>query len=55
LGHIGQKGLRLLHGKCMVEGMCNCSLDFDFYEHCVYEKQNQVRFPFGATRAEGIL
>jgi hypothetical protein len=55
LGHIGEKGLRLLHGKGMVEGMSNCSQDFDFCEHCVYGKQNQVRFPSGATRLEGIL
>jgi hypothetical protein len=39
----------------MVEGMSNCSLNFDFYEHFVYGKQNQVRFPSGAMRAEGIL
>jgi hypothetical protein len=38
LGHIGEKGLRLLHDKGMVEGMSNCSLDFDFCEHCVYGK-----------------
>jgi len=31
LGHIGEKGLRALHGKSMVEGMSNCTLDFDFY------------------------
>jgi hypothetical protein len=55
LGHIGEKGLRLLHDKGMVEGMSNCSLDFDFCEHCLYGKQNRVSFPFGATRAEGIL
>jgi hypothetical protein len=55
LGHIGEKGLRLLHDKGMVEGMSNCSLDFDFCEHCLYGKQNRVRFPSGATRAEGIL
>jgi hypothetical protein len=55
LGHIGEKDLRLLYGKGMVEGMSNCSLDFDFYEHCVYGKRNRVRFPSGATRAEGIL
>ena len=55
LGHIGEKGLQLLHGKGMVEGMSNCSLDFDFYEHCLYGKHNRVRFPSGATRAEGIL
>jgi transposase InsO family protein len=55
LGHTKEKGLRLLHSKGMVEGMSNCSLDFDFCEHCVYGKKNRVRFPYGATRAEGIL
>jgi hypothetical protein len=39
----------------MVEGMSNCSLDFDFCKNCVYGKKNQVRFTSGATRAEGIL
>jgi hypothetical protein len=38
LGHIGEKGLRLLHDKGMVEGMSNCSLDFEFCEHCLYGK-----------------
>ena len=38
LGYIGEKGLRILHGNGMVEGMSNSSLDFDFCEHCVYEK-----------------
>jgi hypothetical protein len=55
LGHIREKGLRLLHGKGMVEGMSNCSLDSNFYENCLYGKKNRVRFYFGATRAEGIL
>jgi hypothetical protein len=55
LGHIGEKVLRLLHGKGMVEGMSNFSLDFDLCEHCVYGKQNWVRFPSGTTRVEGIL
>jgi hypothetical protein len=55
LGHIGEKGIRLLHGKGMVEGMSKCSLDLDFCEHCLYGKQNWVRFPFGAMREEGIL
>ena len=40
LGRIGEKGLRLLHGKGMVEGMSNFSLDFDFYENFLYGKQN---------------
>jgi hypothetical protein len=39
----------------MVEGMSNFSLDFDFCEHCLYGKQNQVRFPSCAKRVEGIL
>jgi hypothetical protein len=55
LGHIGEKGLRALHGKGMVEGMSDCTLDFDFYEHCIYGKQNWVRFSSGATREKGIL
>ena len=38
LGHIREKGLRILHGKGMVEGMSNSSLDFDFCENCVYQK-----------------
>jgi hypothetical protein len=55
LGHIGEKDIQLLHDKGMVEGMSNCSLDFDFSEHCVYGKQNQVRFPSGEMRAKPIL
>jgi hypothetical protein len=55
LGHIREKGIRLLHNKGMVEGMSNFSLDFDFYEHYVYGKQNRVRFPYGETRVERIL
>jgi hypothetical protein len=39
----------------MVEGMSNYTLDFDFFEHCIYGKKNRVRFPSGATRAKGIL
>ena len=39
----------------MVEGMTCCTLDFVFFEHCIYGKQNQVIFAFGATRAKGIL
>ena len=55
LGHIREKGLRLLHGKGMVEGMSKFSLDFGLYEHFVYGKHNRVRFPFGVRRAEIIL
>jgi len=55
LGHIGEKGLRILHGNSMVEVKYNLSLDFDFCEHCVYGKKNQVSFPSGAKRANKIL
>ena len=39
----------------MVEGMTDCTLDFDFCGHCIYGKQNRVIFASGATRAKGIL
>lgn len=55
LGHIGEKGLRILHGIGMVEGMRNSSLDFDFCENCVYGKQNRVSFPSGGKRVKQIL
>jgi hypothetical protein len=48
-------GLRTLHNKGMVEGMFNCTLDFDFCEHSIYGKQNRVRFPSGATREKGVF
>jgi len=38
LGHIGEKGIRALHGKGMVEGMFDFSLDFDSCEYCIYGK-----------------
>eukprot|EP00253_Pinus_taeda_P010242 PITA_10242 len=53
--HIGEKGLQILHGKGMVEGMSNSSLDFDLCENCVYGKQNQVSFPSSGKRVKHIL
>eukprot|EP00253_Pinus_taeda_P003732 PITA_03732 len=50
-GHIGEKSLRILHGK----GMSNSSLDFYFCENCVYGNQNRVSFPSGSKRAKQIL
>ena len=55
LGNIGEKGLQILHGKGMIEGMTNRSLDFDFCENCVYGKQNWVSFPSGSKRVKKIL
>ena len=39
----------------MVEGMFNFSLDFNFCEHRVYGKKNQVSLHYGAKRETGIL
>lgn len=44
-----------MHNKGMVEGFRNCTLEIDFYEHCIYGKQNHVRFTSGATREKGIM
>ena len=41
-GHIGEKGLRTLKKKNLVEGLNDCNLEFEFCEHCVYGKQNCV-------------
>ena len=50
LGHIDKKGLCAMHMKCMVEGILDCSSEFDFCEHCIYGKQNRVSFASKATR-----
>ena len=55
LGHIGEKGLQIQHVNGMIEGMSNFSLDFNFFENCVYGKQNRLSFPSGAKRANKIL
>ena len=44
-----------MHNKGMVEGLPSCSFKFDFYEHCIYGKQNHVSFLSKATRPKGIL
>ena len=54
LGHINEKGLHAMHSKGMVEGLPDCSFEFDFCEHFIYGKQNRVSFPSKATRAKEI-
>ena len=39
----------------MVEGIIDCTMDFDLCKHSIYGKNNQVKFSYGATRAKGIL
>jgi hypothetical protein len=41
--------------KGMVEGFPECGLELNFCQHFIYGKQIQVRFPYGATRENGIL
>jgi hypothetical protein len=55
MGHIGEKGLRAMHNKGMVEDFPECNLEVNFCEHCVYGKQSRVRFPSRVTRENGIL
>jgi hypothetical protein len=55
MGHIGEKRLRAMHNKGMVEGFPPCNLEADFCEHCIYGKQNKVRFPCGTIREKWIL
>jgi transposase InsO family protein len=39
----------------MVEGMSDFSLDFNFYEHCIYGKHYHVRFSSISTITKNIL
>jgi hypothetical protein len=55
MGHIGEKLLRSMQRKGMVEGFPKCGLEFDFCENCIYGKQSRVRFPSRETKANGIL
>ena len=48
MGHIGEKGICVMHSKGMVKGLLDCSYEVNFCEHCVYGKQNHVSFPFRA-------
>jgi hypothetical protein len=39
----------------MIEGMSNCTLDFDLCENCIYGNQNRIIFSSSAIREKGIL
>eukprot|EP01018_Ginkgo_biloba_P007445 Gb_23450 [translate_table: standard] len=55
MGHIGEKGLRALKNKNLIEGLTDCTLDFDFCEHCIYRKQNRVQFYSSSHKSFGLL
>jgi hypothetical protein len=44
-----------MHNKGMVTCFPECNLEVNFCEHCIYGKQNRVRFPSRATKSNGIL
>ena len=44
-----------MHKKGMVKYFPECNLEVDFFQHCIYGKQSQKRFPSGAIRENGIL
>ena len=55
LGHIGEKGLKTLKNKNLVEGLEDCNLDFEFCEHCIYGKQHRVSFYSSPHKSSSLL
>ena len=55
MGDIGEKGLLSMKNKGMVKCIPDFSLEIEFFEHCIYGKQNHVSFPSGAARDKEIL
>ena len=55
LGHIGEKALRTLKNKNLVDGLNDCNLEFDFCEHCIYGKQNRIQFYSSSHKSSCIL
>jgi 5'-3' exoribonuclease 2 len=55
MGHIGEKGLRSMHNKGMVESFPNCNSEVNFCEHYIYGKQKRVRFPSRVIREKEIM
>ncbi|MBY3556030.1 DDE-type integrase/transposase/recombinase, partial [Modestobacter lapidis] len=50
-----EKGLSTISTKKLVEGVPECSMGFGFCEHCLYGKQNRVKFKGEGDRATAIL
>ena len=42
LGHMSEKGMKILHSRNLLPGLKN--VDLDFCENCIYGKQKRVRF-----------
>ena len=50
LGHMSEKGMKLLHSKKVLP--CLKCINIDFYEGCVYRKQKRVSFVKGGKEKE---
>jgi hypothetical protein len=55
LGHIGEKGLKTLKNKNLVEGLEDCNFEFEFCEQCIYGKQHRVSFYDSPHKSFGLL
>lgn len=55
LGHIGEKGLKSLKNRNLVEGLVDCNFEFQFCEHCIYGKQHHVSFYSIPHKYSGFL
>lgn len=56
LGHIGEKGLRSILNKKLVDGHFDYSISKnDFYEHFVFDKENRSSFLKGFYKAKSPL
>jgi hypothetical protein len=54
LGHISEKGLWALKNK-NIDGLNECSLQFDFCEHFKYGKKNHAHFYSSSHKSCGLL
>ena len=55
MGHIGEKGLRGMKRKGMVEGFLQCGLEVYFCEHSIYVKKSESQFSSEVTNENEIL
>ena len=53
LGHMSEKGLKVLSDQKLIPGLTKVSLPF--YEHCVTSKQHGLKFSNSIARSKVIL
>lgn len=55
LRNIGEKGLKALKNKILVEGLDDCNIEFDFCKHSIYGKKHYFSFYSSPHKSSGIL